>query len=269
MDTDGALIKKRGGGYMVTKGCRLLVLLVLTSCLCISVPIVPASGASNSSDGATLELKEQNSLGQVPTGGAAGTLEYSLTGPKFSYKFFASGLDKNTNYTLIRSLEPDVALPARYEIIDEGLSNDSGTLTFVGHHNFTMYKLETGEKAKEKFNTSLLAAKIILCPSDQLPDKPLTYQGKYLFGYGTIRFTDTTTRLIAGANQTIFAPQSNGSWDDPLRGPRVGQDAIDFILYGIQQDTLTEDEEEQPLKKFSLHDLLKEKPVLLVNGAFT
>lgn len=237
----------RGGSEMIIRCCRILFLMAIVGCLLIGPATLPSMAASNYGK---LGLFEQDALGRINVAGAYGILKYNLTGPRFNFNLQASKLDKGISYSLIRSREPEVMLPARYEIFASGISDSGGNLNLSGSY---------------KFNMDLLAAKILLIPTEQPPDKTLTYEGKYLFGDGTIKYDDTTTDLICGGNQ------SPGPSD--LLGLQKGDKAVNFSLYGLDPSDseypLALANQEQKLKQFTLSELLQTKPVLLVNGAFT
>lgn len=230
---------------MAIKACRGSILAIMIGCLLIGFGNVQANAASDYK-GKVL-FYEQNSRGQIIEGGAKGQLMHNLTGRSFDFNFSASKLDKNTGYTLIFSREPEVMLPARYQEIGTGISDSGGNLSFSGSFNFEM---------------DLLAARLILIPTEQPPDAPLTYSGKYLFAAGAIAFDDTKSWLLCGGNQ------SPGPGDS--LGLHAGDKAIDFSLEGIAGPAvLTAGNAEQPLTPYTLSKLLESKPVLLVNGAFS
>ena len=229
---------------MVLKTHRIAFLMAMVGCLSIGLGILLASPPNKGK----LELYEQNAQGQIIPNGANGLLFYNTAGPFFDFTFIGQRLDKNTSYTLIFNREPEVMLPARYQEIATAISNSGG-------------KLKISDSTK--LYMDLLAARILLIPTDQEPAQALTGVGKYLFGTSTINYDETTSELVCGGNQS---PGIFGG------GPQVGEDAIDFSLWGIEEgglDKLTPGNQEQPLKSYTLSELLGSKPVLLVNGAFT
>jgi hypothetical protein len=222
--------------------------LILMS-LYLVLGVLPPANAGKTDNG-KLDLYEQDSLGQITWDGAQGKLKFSLAGPSFEFDFLAHGLDPCTSYNLIRSREPEMALPNRFEVIASGTSNPGGSLSLAGSY---------------KFNMGLLAGKILLVPAGYAPDTPVTYSGKYLFGHGPISYDDTGTGLKCGG---IKSPGPSG-WDQ--LGLQVGDKAVDFTLFGILggPGSLTPGNQEQPLSEVKLSQLLEEKPVVLITGSFT
>jgi len=237
----------RGGTGMDIKGYRTLMLMTMVACLLIGFGTLPTNAATDYEG--KVNLYEQDALGQIKVDGAKGKLQYNLAGPSFDFVFSANKLDRRTSYSLILSREPEVTLPARYEVIATGVSDAGGNLNLSGSYKFYM---------------DLLAGRILLIPTDQPPDEPLTYEGKYLFTTSTIAYDDTESELVSGGNQS---PGPSG-WD--LLGFQKGDKAVDFSLYGIAGPaSLTPGNAEQPLTLFTLSELLESKPVLLVNGSFS
>lgn len=231
----------KGGLQVDIKYCKVVRVAAIIVCLLMG------PGISAHASTGKVQFFEQNALGVFIEGGAKGQLAYSLAGPSFNFSFSASKLDKSTNYSLILSREPEVMLPNRYEVIATKKSDSGGNLNFSGSF---------------KFDMDLLSARLLLIPTDLDPAGALTDAGKYLFAAGTIQYDNTESDLICGGNQ------SPGPSD--LLGLHKGDHAINFSLYGIEnQEALTAGNAEQPLKLFTLSELLEEKPVLLVNGAFT
>jgi hypothetical protein len=256
---------------MIRKGYNSMLFIALIGCMILIIGVLPAA-ATNAYK--KLNLYEQDAYGQIIEGGANGQLEYALTGPNLIFEFKAAGLDPNTEYALIRSREPDVILPARYEIIAKKNSDVYGKLKIESSFNFQM---------------SILSAKILLVPTSIYPDPPaqpkplgqvpdplpstdITYSGKFLIGNGSIRSLEfeyiyshedlVKFGLICGGNLSPGPSDQNGL--------QVGDQVIDFTLFGIKGGaTLTAGNQEQPLDPFTLSELYKDKPVLLVNGAFT
>ncbi len=150
---------------MVIKGCGTLMLTAMVACLLIGFGPFSTSAATNY--GGKVEFYEQDALGQIKVDGAKGKLQYNLASPSFNFVFSASKLDRRTSYSLILNREPEEMLPARYEVIATGVSDAGGNLNLSGSYKFYM---------------DLLAGKILLIPTDQPPDEPLTYEGKYLRG---------------------------------------------------------------------------------------
>jgi hypothetical protein len=227
------------------RGWRSLLGTALLGWLVIGLGVMLAAGPP--SYRGRVVLQEQNPQGNAVENGAETILKYSLAGPTFDFALSAARLDKGTSYSLILSREPDVQLPARYDVVATGWSDSGGGLSLSGSHDF---------------GRDLLAGKFLLIPTAQPPDKPLTYAGKYLFAAGTVAHDDTDSDLICGVN---LSPGPS----DAL-GLQVGNSAIDFSLWGISgPGALTAGNAEQPLEPFKLSELLASKPVLLVNGAFT
>jgi hypothetical protein len=227
------------------------VLLVLGSL----VYFAPANaGKSNYGN---LDLNQQDWLGKIVPGGAQGTLKFTLSGPTFEFTLNAEKLDPNTGYSMLRSRAPEVVLDSRFDVIGSGTSDSGGNLSIKDSYNFNM---------------TIIAAKVILIPTNQLVKQEdgswalqaTGYPDKYLFSQDSISFVDTNSALIGG---DIQRPQVS-SFDD--LGPQVGDKAINFTLLGIDPaEELKAGNLSQPLKTYRLSDLLETKPVVLVFGAFT
>jgi hypothetical protein len=199
---------------------------------------------------ASVEFYEMDASGGVVPDGAKGKLQYKQSGPSFDFVFNAQRLDPNTDYSLIWSREPEVAIPNRAEVICRGASNGAGNLHMADSY---------------KFNADLFSAKFLLIPSQyENPLRPIEHLDNFLCCQTPITFDDSDSELKCGAFLRPEAPTF-----DSL-GPNAGDKAVDFTLWGFKPENLNKvGNAEQPLEKFTLSELLKEKPVLLVNGAFT
>jgi hypothetical protein len=228
---------------------------------------VPAmAGVGNNRD--NLKLFEQDALGRINQQGAKGNLDFTTAGPSFNFEFEGDGLPPTTDYSLIRSREPGVTLPYRFDVIGKGTSNLSGSLEISGSY---------------AFNMTLISAQILLVPTSVIgppqPDGalsllPQTSFPRCLFGQGAISYTYTgVTTPLQGGNcfrpQVSPPPKPLTSWD--LFGPKVGEVAIDFTVMGMDPATqsLVTGNTAQPLTTYKLSELCAAKPVVLVFGAFT
>jgi hypothetical protein len=223
-----------------------------------------AGGGSNKDK---LKLCEQDSLGRINQQGALGNLNFTSAGPSFTFEFEGDGLTPTTDYSLIRSREPGVTLPYRFDVIGEGTSDSRGNLEFSGSY---------------PLNMTLISAQILLVPTavigPQHPDGafsllPQTTFPKCLFGQGAISYTYTgATAPLQGGNylrpQLNTPPAPLTTWD--LLGPKAGDVAIDFTLLGIDpSQPLANGNKAQTLTRYKLSELCAAKPVVLVFGAYT
>ncbi len=224
--------------------------------------IILTGEAGKSSEG-FLDFFEMDSLGKVVVNGAQGKLRYNLSGPSFKFSFNGRKLLPGLDYTLIRSREPEITWPNRYEVLGKATADSYGNLTITDSY---------------KFGMDLLAAKFLLIPSKFVPDNhadpnasiPVRYASKFLVGQGAISFEDTTSDLKCGASLRPEVLGLPGASSFDLLGPQTGDKAVDFTLWGIEgPETLTAGNKSQPLTQYTLSELLKTKPVLLVFGAFT
>jgi hypothetical protein len=214
-----------------------------------------------------LKLFEQDALGRINQQGARGQLSFTSAGPSFTFEFEGDGLPPAKNYSLIRSREPGVTLPYRFDVIGQGTSDSGGNLEFSGSY---------------PFNMTLISAQILLIPTEvigpQQQDEafsllPLTSFPKCLFGQGAISYTYTgATAPLLGGN--YLRPQLNPppapltTWD--LLGPKAGDAAIDFTLLGIDpSQPIANGNKAQALTRYKLSELCAAKPVVLVFGAYT
>jgi hypothetical protein len=199
---------------------------------------------------AFVEFYEMDASGGVVPDGAKGKLQYKQSGPSFDFVFNAQRLEPNTDYTLIRSREPEVAIPNRAEVICRGVSNAAGNLHMADSY---------------KFNLDLLSAKFLLIPSQyENPLRPIEHLEKFLCCQTPVTYDETASELKCGAFMRPEAP----SFD--ALGPHAGDKAVDFTLWGFKPENLNPvGNAPQPLEQFTLSELLKDKPVLLVVGAFT
>ena len=92
---------------MIIRGCKMFYLIALIGCMLLSVGVLPSFAGDTHKK---LDLYEQDAYGQIIQDGAKGKLEYTLAGPNLVFEFKASGLDRNTEYALIRSREPEVVI---------------------------------------------------------------------------------------------------------------------------------------------------------------
>lgn len=219
------------------------IVIMMTLCASAAFPRKPEV-----SKGGTLELYQIDVSGAVASSGAKGEMAYNLSGDRFQFVFTGTKLEPNTEYTLIRSLEPEVTLPSRFEILASGTANAGGSLYIADSY---------------RFNLNLLSARILLIPSQyENSDRPIEHLEKFLVGQTPISFEDNEALLKSGANLRPEDPNF-----DAL-GPQAGEQAPDFTLYGIENANLVGNAA-QALTPFTLSELLKTKHVLLVNGAFT
>jgi hypothetical protein len=231
---------------------RRLIAVAVIIFLVLVVGEIPSFGISNVG---FVKLYEQDSLGRMNEKGAWGTLKFNLVGPSFEFTFNGERFAPNINYTLICSREPEIKVPNRFEAIASGTADKYGNLHIAGLY---------------QFNMSLISANILLLPTaEAVPDKPLKYLSKYLFGVAPISYEDTTTDLKCGDNQSPGPPvPGEPNWD--ALGLQIGDKAVDFTLFGIESpESLTDGNKPQPLQEFTLSDLLLDKPVVLTFGAFT
>jgi hypothetical protein len=213
--------------------------------ICSLVSFIPANAGKT--DYGKLDLYQQDWLAKIVPDGAHGTLKFTLSGPGFQFAFEGAGLDPNKGYSLLRSWEPDVPLPNRFEVIGSGTADPSGNLNISGSY---------------KFKADLLSAVILLLPTDEISQQAdgawvlltVNFQSKHLFGQASISFDDTTADLKLGGKSPPYSP---ASFDQ--RGLQIGQKAADFTLISTVGD------------KVSLYQLLQttNKPVFLQTGAFT
>lgn len=229
---------------------RRLTAVAVVIFLVLVVGEMASFGASNVG---FVKLYEQDSLGRINEKGAWGTLKYNLVGPSFEFMFNGERFAPNTSYTLIRSREPEIKVPNRFEAIASGTADKYGNLHITGSYQFGM---------------SLISANILLLPTaEAAPGTPLKYLSKYLFSLNPISYEDTTTDLKCGDNQSPGPPTPGSpNWD--ALGLQIGDKAVDFTLFGIN-GPLKDGNEDQPLQEFTLSDLLLKKPVVLIFGAFT
>jgi hypothetical protein len=214
-----------------------------------------------------LKLFEQDALGIINQEGARGNLHFTSEGPSFTFEFEGDGLTPTADYSLIRSREPGVTLPYRFDVIGKGTSDSRGSLGFSGSY---------------PFNMTLISAQILLVPTEvigsQQPDGAfslltLTTFPRCLFGQGSIRYTytGTTTPLQGGSNfrpKVSTPPPPLTAWD--VLGPKAGDMAIDFTLMGIDPgQPLANGNNDQLLTRYELSELCAAKPVVLVVGAYT
>jgi hypothetical protein len=246
---------------MVTKGSGVIrkfstaIAVFALLVLCSLVSFTPANAGKTVYS--TLKLNQQDWLGKIVSDGAKGQLKFIPAGPTFQFAFGATGLDPETGYSLLRSRAPEVVLDSRFDVIGSGTSDAVGNLSIKDSYNFNM---------------TIIAAKIILIPTNQLIKKEdgswalqaTGYPDKYLFSQDSISYVYTNSALKGG---DIQRPQVS-SFDD--LGPQVGDKAVDFTLLGIDPaEKLKAGNLSQPLKTYRLNDLLETKPVVLVFGAFT
>ncbi|MDI6853494.1 MAG: hypothetical protein QME75_07830 [Deltaproteobacteria bacterium] len=196
------------------------------------------------------EFYEIDASGAVVPDGAKGKLQYKQSGPSFDFVFNAQRLEPNTEYALIWSREPEVTIPNKAEVICRGVSNGAGNLNMADSY---------------KFNLDLLSAKFLLIPSRyENPLRPIEHLENFLLCQTPVSFEETGSELKCGAFMRPEAP------DFDALGPNAGDKAVDFTLWGFKPENLNPvGNAPQPLEKFTLSELLKEKPVLLVVGAFT
>jgi hypothetical protein len=257
---------------MLKKGrLKLLLMIPLTVALVLGIwgflsgaPAMAGKGrqakAGNVPAFDKLDFFEQDSFGRINQQGAKGHLKYTTAGPSFQFNFEGVGLASKTDYSLIRSREPGITLPYRFDVIGEETSDSQGNLNFSGSY---------------AFNMTLISAQILMVPTQVIgPQQPdgayslatLTTFPKSLFGQGAISYTYTgaTVQLQAGSDQR---PQVS-SWD--VLGPKVNDPAIDFTLMGIDPtQPLATGNAAQALTKYKLSELCAAKPVVLVFGAYT
>jgi hypothetical protein len=233
----------KGSGGMRKFATAIAVFALLV--LCSLVSFTPANAGKTDYD--KLDLYQQDWLGKIVPHGAQGKLKFTLSGPSFQFAFEGERLDQNKGYSLLRSWEPDLLLPNRFEVIGSGTADAHGNLHISGSYNF---------------NADLLSAVILLIPTDEISQQAdgawglltVNYQSKHLFGEASISFDDTTAALKRGGKSPPYSP---ASFDQ--QGLQIGQKAADFTLISAVGD------------KVSLYQLLQttNKPVFLQTGSFT
>jgi hypothetical protein len=244
-------------------GVKLLLAIPITVAMVLGVGAFPSFAPATAGQEKPfdhLKLYEQDYLGKINSDGAQGNLKFILSGPNFEFQFGGEGLNRNTPYSLIRSREPGITLPYRFDVIGEGTSDSSGRLNFSDSY---------------PFNMTLISAQMLLIPTEaigpQQPDGafsllPLTSFPKCLFGHGSISYTytGTTVPLIGGSD---WRPQPI-NWEE--FGPKANDVAIDFTLMGIDpSQPLATGNTAQALTRYKLSELWAAKPVVLVFGAYT
>lgn len=86
-----------------------------------------------------------------------GILKYDYISPEFNYNFFGTGLNPAKEYCLIYAKDP---WPAAKPLIDQGISDDAGTLVLSGSEDL-------GDLPHFDDNNYLIGAKIWLLPCDE------------------------------------------------------------------------------------------------------
>jgi hypothetical protein len=125
-------------------------------------------------------------------GGAWGTLEHSLWGERFNFKFKAQGLTSGTDYTLIYYPDP---WPGQGLIcLDSGVANGGGILT-LGDFNFdigTSLPASYDANYAPIYPSGAVGAKIWFVPSSDVDCAEKNMIGwnpsQYLFEYNLINF---------------------------------------------------------------------------------
>ncbi len=193
-------------------------------------------GAGKSNVG-FLELYQQDSSGSIIGDGARGKMKFNLAGSDFGFLFNGHRLDPNTPYTLMRSREPLLTLPYRFEVMASGQSNGGGNLHIAGSYNFDI---------------DLVTAKFLLVPA--IAGSSTKHLVGFLVGdEGSIGYDDKDTDLKCGCQSALIT----GPRDfDPLGLP-IGTKGVDFTLSSTEG------------VRYTLSGLLKDKPVVLITGAYT